>query len=159
MPIGSRCSLVRRGRRTDASVAGLQWHAERWRFEQLGERVEVYLELEAAGWLSVHVPEKREGASAGQYSLVPVLRWRPRSPPGWFVEVGVGPSGITPRIVDCDCTFSTRFQSRDHIGVGWTFGIDVRHAVPLRLEHFSNGGVASPNPGVNFAGIRYAIRF
>ena len=71
----------------------------------------------------------------------------------------MGPSWITPLYEDETRRFSTRFQFRDHVAFGWSLGATGRHELSVQLEHFSNAGVASPNPGVDLLGVRYAVAF
>ena len=47
--------------------------------------------------------------------------------------------------------FSTAFQFGDHIAAGFHFH---RYDLSVRLQHLSNGGLADPNPGINFALVR-----
>jgi lipid A 3-O-deacylase len=48
-------------------------------------------------------------------------------------------------------TFSTAFQFGDHIGAGMHFR---RYDLCMRVQHLSNGGIAGPNPGINFVLLR-----
>jgi lipid A 3-O-deacylase len=43
--------------------------------------------------------------------------------------------------------------------VGRSFGADRRHELSLRVSHFSNCGIETPNPGENFLQLRYATKF
>src|SRR5512134_2290238 len=56
-------------------------------------------------------------------------------------------------------TFSTAFQCGEHLGAGMRFGPGRRYDVGVRVQHISNGGVSSPNPGINFLLMRlhYAL--
>jgi lipid A 3-O-deacylase len=56
-------------------------------------------------------------------------------------------------------TSGTKFQFGDHAGAGVRFGGHLRHDLGVRLQHLSNGGVAKPNPGMNFAILRYQYHF
>ena len=51
------------------------------------------------------------------------------------------------------------FTFADHISAGAQFGGKLQHELSLRLQHFSNAGIYSSNPGVNFAAIRYGYNF
>lgn len=55
--------------------------------------------------------------------------------------------------------FSTEFNFGDHIAIGREFGERSRHALAVRIEHFSNAGINHPNPGENFLQLRYSYRF
>jgi hypothetical protein len=49
----------------------------------------------------------------------------------------------------------TRLQRGDQIGIGFRFGERRRHDIGLRLQYFSDGGVARPEPGASFGLLRY----
>ena len=53
--------------------------------------------------------------------------------------------------------FSTAFNFGDHLGVGWhgSHGDDWA----LRIQHYSNAGIRTPNPGVNYLQLRYQRDF
>lgn len=91
----------------------------------------------------------------------PTLRWRPdqgRSP--WFMEAGIGVSYAVNHLYLTDHKdFSTRYNFASHLGIGYLFGEQRKNEVSLRLEHHSNAGIKSPNPGENFLQIRYARHF
>ena len=54
---------------------------------------------------------------------------------------------------------STEFNFHSHLALGHTLGAEAEHDIGLRIEHFSNAGIRSPNPGMNFASLRYTYRF
>ena len=58
-----------------------------------------------------------------------------------------------------DRGFSTRFNFVSQLGVGRSFGNDGRHELSVRVQHHSNGGIRSPNPGEDFVQLRYAYRY
>ena len=94
------------------------------------------------------------------FGLTPTLRWRAdqgHSP--WFVEAGIGLSYMTDRYITVRKEFSTSFNFASHLGVGYNFGERRRHEVQVRIEHASNAGIKHPNPGENFAQLRYAYHF
>lgn len=55
-----------------------------------------------------------------------------------------------------DKRFSTAFQFGDHLGMGLIVG---SLEMGYRFEHLSNGGINSPNPGINFHLFRIGYRF
>lgn len=145
------------GEGTEAWVAGVRWHPDRARFEALGMRFAGYLEMEYGRWRAQGPEPDAAERDTRQYSAVPVLRMGRASWGSWFAEVGIGPSWITPIFASGEKRFSTQFQFRDHVGVGRFLG-GGRHVLGVRIEHFSNAGVASPNPGVNFVALNYTVR-
>jgi lipid A 3-O-deacylase len=88
--------------------------------------------------------------------------WRHRFSEGgspWFVEAGLGVSTTDRRYTTPDRGFSTRFNFVSQLGVGRSFGSDGRHELSVRVQHHSNGGIRSPNPGEDFVQLRYAYRY
>jgi hypothetical protein len=61
--------------------------------------------------------------------------------------------------INADTNFSTHFQYGDHLAAGVLFGPQQRYDLSLRVQHLSNGGIAHPNPGINFIELRAAYRF
>ena len=144
--------------RTRSTTAGLLWEAsQRW---SLGSgEVMGYWEVSLARWTY----DSRFDAPAtwlAQFGVTPVFRYRPRAASThWFADLGIGLT-LTTRLYETDRRrFSTRFNFGDHAGLGWTFGEGDRQEIVLRVEHFSNGGLREPNPGLNFVQLRYACRF
>lgn len=66
-----------------------------------------------------------------------------------FIEIGIGAHYLTEKGISHK-TFSTNFQFGDHIGVGVYVGRGRAYKLAYRFQHLSNGGIGSPNPGINF---------
>jgi Lipid A 3-O-deacylase (PagL) len=94
-----------------------------------------------------------------QFSTTPSLRlaegWRPR----WYAEFGVGPSLLLPLYVTRERTFSTEFNFETHLALGRLVGAHGQHDFSVRVDHYSNAGLAQPNPGVSLVAIRYTLHF
>jgi lipid A 3-O-deacylase len=92
-----------------------------------------------------------------QAVVLPTLRMRfGQGGSPWFLEVGIGASFMTPRFVTPDREFSTQWNFYDVLGTGYTFGgATGHHEINLRWVHVSNGGIRKPNPGQDFAQLRY----
>ena len=73
-----------------------------------------------------------------------------------YVEVGLGLNYLT-RTELGDRDFSTRFQFGEHLGAG----IEARSGWfgGWRFSHYSNGGLRSPNNGLNAHQVVLGIRF
>jgi len=71
-----------------------------------------------------------------------------------YVEAAVGFHMLSSHQITTGRIFSTRFQFGDHLGAGIRFGA---HDVGVRIQHLSNGGIARPNPGINFLVLRYQL--
>lgn len=100
------------------------------------------------------------GGYVTQFGLTPAIRVeRPGPNPRWFVELGVGASIISPIYRNGDRHFSTALNFAEYLGVGRAFGARRDHELIIRVEHFSNAGMDSPNSGENFLQLRYQKRF
>ena len=111
-------------------------------------------ELMLAEW-SARGPAGRENFT--QLSLQPLVRYRFAGT--WFAELGIGLSYTDRVYFTADKTFSTRFNFKDTIGAGTSFGARDMHELGVRITHFSNAGIKNPNPGENFLQLRYQLRF
>jgi lipid A 3-O-deacylase len=95
-----------------------------------------------------------------QFGLTPAVRVERSSPDSrWFLEAGIGANIITPIYRYRNKRFSTAFNFGDHLAIGRSFGMRRDHELTVRIQHFSNGGIKSPNPGENFVQIRYQKLF
>ena len=95
-----------------------------------------------------------------QLGLMAAARYRfdqGRSP--WFFDAVMGVSTMNQRYQTPELGFSTRFQFTPALSMGRNFGPDGVHEVALRVAHYSNGGLRSPNPSENFLRVRYVYRF
>jgi len=95
--------------------------------------------------------------SLGDIGITPVFRFENTNKKGFYVEGGIGAHLLTKTYNNNDDHLSTAFQFGDHIGVGYVF--DNRWEVALKAQHFSNGGIKSPNSGVNFFVMKVAYRY
>ena len=95
-----------------------------------------------------------------QVGITPVLRlFPPLGDNRWFAEVGIGANYISPAYQTDGKRFSTEFNFGDHAAFGRILGDHRQASVALRIQHFSNGGIDAPNPGENFAQLRYSYQF
>ena len=90
---------------------------------------------------------------------MPTLRLTGWSERGWYGEIGSGPAMLMPVFRIRDRSFSTEFNFQSHLALGYTLGAQAEHDIGLRIEHFSNAGIRSPNPGMDFVSLRYTYRF
>jgi len=143
---------------TRAYIGGVTWDWN-WRHQFSLGTLSGYSEAAVGRWTT-----DQNGISGNswmtQVGLTPVLRLRPAgSASAWFAEIGVGANYILPLYRSGPKRFSTEFNFGDHVAIGRDFGNRDQHEVALRAEHFSNAGIAHPNPGENFAQLRYSYRF
>ena len=90
-------------------------------------------------------------------SLGPVWRLPIRSR-SLFVELGISPTVLG------GSSFNGRdmggnFHFTSSAAVGVTFGARDSMALALRIQHMSNGGLSSSNPGMDMIGLNFAFNF
>ncbi|MDL1860181.1 acyloxyacyl hydrolase [Betaproteobacteria bacterium PRO7] len=138
-----------------ATSVGLQWDLP-WR-RAWGRRGTLTAHAEfALGHWRADAGGDRSSAVSTQVGLTPVLRYTFAGAAGWFVEAGVGANLIAPVYRSKDRRFSTAFNFGDHVGVGWRSSARPGWEWALRVQHFSNAGIARPNPGENFVQLQLA---
>lgn len=139
-------------------ILGATWIWAWQRNTRLG-RIGGYSEVSVGRWRS-EIGEDGASDWVTQWGVTPVLRLHPEGWGGrWFVEVGIGANLLVPIYRTSSKRFSTNFNFGDHLAVGRQFGERGRHEIALRLQHFSNAGIDSPNPGENFLQLRYVAHF
>lgn len=146
------------GSRTRTVTAGLAWDLA-WSRRLANGELSATMDASVGRWWvnedgMVHSPW------VTQLGMTPVLRYRwGEDRRRWFAELGVGINVLTPIFNDEDRRFSTAFNFGDHLALGRSFGDDAREEIALRVQHYSNGGIKQPNPGINFVQVRYSHRF
>lgn len=53
----------------------------------------------------------------------------------------------------------SHYQFEDRLGLAMNFGSNLKQTIALRYMHYSNGGLNSKNPGVDFLNLSYAYEF
>lgn len=145
------------GARTDAWAVGAVFP---WSWNALGATNgrSFAWELFASHWRAPSLEAGRRDYV--QLGAVATLRYRfdsGNSP--WFAEAGIGATVMNSLYRTPDRQFSTAFQFTEVLGLGRTFGTHGEHELSVRLQHFSNASIKEPNPGANFARLRYLYRF
>lgn len=97
-------------------------------------------------------------AWVSQLTLAPSLRVEREGSP-WYMDAGVGPSWIAPLYHNEEKRFSTQFNFRSHLALGYRLPARRAVDVSLRVEHYSNAGIKRPNPGINLVGLRTTVHF
>src|ERR1051325_6345202 len=136
----------RGSREVDMWRVGAQWAAHPQWME--GSRWHLYWDLAAGGWHG-------DAGTVHDLGLTPGFRFAPH-PRGPYFEGAVGFHLLSDEHISRRLNFSTHFQFGDHVGIGYRF---ETYDVSLRLQHLSNGGIANPNPGINFLVLRVQYHF
>jgi lipid A 3-O-deacylase len=112
----------------------------------------------AGGWSNKDLNNDRFTTPA--IGIGPSLRWRgAQGASPWFIEAGTALMVTGKRLVSSNQRMGTRWNFATHIGVGMNFGANHMHELSLRVQHASNAGIKSPNPGMNLVQLRYARAF
>jgi hypothetical protein len=142
---------------TETARVGLQW---KWDSRWLEERAWTlggYWDLQVGRWSGPLRPGRRE-QDVWDIGITPVFRLergtRTRVWP--FFEAAIGFHLLSDLRINSERSFSSHYQFGDHIAAGVRFGDANRYEMSLRLQHLSNGGITSPNPGINFLQLRLA---
>lgn len=106
-------------------------------------RLAGYWEFSAGVW-------ENKDESIADIGFTPVFRIERNAA---YLEAAIGVHLVSTHI-SAHRTFSTAFQFGDHLGAGFRFGPHDRYDFGVRVQHISNGGVSSPNPGINFFLVR-----
>jgi hypothetical protein len=145
---------------TETARVGLQWKWERRWFAERSWVLGGYWDLQLGRWAGPLRPGRRH-QSVWDLGITPVFRLergtRTRVWP--FFEAAIGFHLLSEVRINAERNFSTSFQFGDHIAAGVRFGDQNRYEMALRLQHLSNGGIASPNPGINFLQLRLAAHY
>jgi hypothetical protein len=147
-------AIVQYGKQTDtrALTLGLNWD---WSWSRpLGSgTLTGYHDLELGRWRA-DVPEGHENFT--QLGYTPTLRWWPGSERrGIYLEGGIGVNVLSPRFRTVEKRVGSNLTFGDHLALGWRSGGGME--LSLRFQHFSNAGLATPNPAVDFWQLRLGI--
>jgi lipid A 3-O-deacylase len=124
-----------------------KWHwkaRERHRFHMTG-----YWDLSFGAWSKDH--------TLYDVGFTPVFRLQREDGPGPYAEAAIGFHFLSEVNIAQGRVFSSHFQFGDHIGLGYRFGEGGKYDVSVRVQHLSNGGIDSPNPGINFLQLRLQV--
>lgn len=145
----SKVQMVRAG-------ATSRWNGS-W-FEADGRRLVAYTDASVGAWHGT----RAHGVNGAHQNLLdigltPVFRYQNDSGLGFFAEGGIGIHLLSKLYDNNDDKLSTAFQFGDHIGAGYVF--NKNWSVTVKYQHFSNGGIKSPNSGADFAIVRLNYKF
>jgi hypothetical protein len=134
---------------------GAQWNWKKKWLSGPNWYLGAYWELSYGDWNN-HI-----GNSITDVSLSPVFRLQQAraSSISPYVEAAIGFHMLSRVRISSSRVFSTHFQYGDHIGAGVRFGDAGRYDTSVRLQHLSNGGLAHPNPGINYLQLRFQYHF
>jgi opacity protein-like surface antigen len=145
------------GDKTNMARIGAQWKWQsRW-FDTGSWHLGGYWDLQLGYW-------RGDNSAGGNVSLVdagltPTFRVQGSAPTGPYLEAAIGFHYLTSKRIHANKRFGTNFNFGDHVGAGVRFGERGRYDLGVRLQHLSNGGIKQPNPGINFAQLRFQYHF
>ncbi|HET9580331.1 MAG TPA: acyloxyacyl hydrolase [Usitatibacter sp.] len=127
--------------------AGMSFHARRLS-ERGGWVVDQFWKPRVAFW------HASSGPDLWDIGLTPSFRLS--SPGGFFLEAALG-AHLLSRTRIGGRELSTAFQFGEQLGAGFAFGRRREHALALRAEHVSNGGIRQPNDGITVVGLELQV--
>jgi hypothetical protein len=136
---------------TDLVRGSLLWKWQRSWFADTGWELSGYWEASAGVW--------NTDKTLYDLGVTPVFRLHRRDWTGPYVEAAIGFHLLSDLSITRTRLFGSRFQFGDHLAAGWRFGARGRYDIGVRAQHLSNGGLKQPNPGINFAVVRFAYYF
>ena len=146
---GAKVKLVR---------VGVQSHWERRWLQSNGRHLGAHWDLQLAQWRGrAHQNIVGRHQNITDIGLTPVFRWQADERKGWYLEGGIGVHLLSKLYDNDDNYLSTRFQFGDHLGGGYVLGNGWD--MGLKFQHFSNGGIKTPNSGVDFLVFKLARTF
>lgn len=130
----------------------------RW-FTEGATRVEGFWDLSLGYWNNR--TRNRTYASLTDLGFTPTFRLRSNSSSATspYLEAGIGLHFLSHASLTHRFHLGSSFQFGDHVGAGMTFGRRRIYDLGVRFQHLSNGGIRSPNPGINHSVVRLAIQF
>ena len=145
---------------TDLWRLGLQWRWQKRWFAESAWTLGAYWDLQAGRWSGPLKPGEPH-QEVWDLGITPVFRLEraARTALVPYFEAAIGFHMLSNLRINADTNFSTHFQYGDHLAAGVLFGPQQHYDLSLRAQHLSNGGIAHPNPGINFIELRAAYRF
>lgn len=134
---------------------GNPWHRqanEDWRWHYAWEANVSY-------WFLDRV--RRGEKTLAEIGFTPNFRLERGQPTSWgrpYLELGIGVHLLSRSHIG-ERDMSSAFQFGSHIGTGVSFGSREQYELAWRIEHLSNGGLRSPNPGIDFIMVRLGYRW
>lgn len=122
------------------------------------EHLDIYWEVSANFW---EVGESNRHETNYALAISPVIgktfhHVYGKYPLRW--EFGIGISLIeSTRFAGKD--IGSHYQFEDRLGIAIDFGQNRQQSLALRYMHYSNGGLNSKNPGLDFLNLAYAYSF
>jgi hypothetical protein len=119
---------------------------------------QIHWELGLAGW---RAPEENGGdRQLIDVSATPVLWLSPAAAAAMqpYGEVGIGVHALSEHRIG-ERELATPYHFGSLIGAGMRWGPQRRYHAGIRVQHLSNAGVESPNPGINFTTITLGVQY
>jgi len=116
-------------------------------------------EWHVGGYWDAQIGQWHGASHITDLSLTPTFRLERNTGYGAYLEGAIGFHYLSGKNISASKQFSTNFQFGDHIGAGYCFGDKGQYDLGLRLQHLSNAGIKHPNPGINFAILRFQYNF
>lgn len=145
------------GNKTKMLRLGLQSNWDNKWFASNGTHLGGYWDGTLAQWQGNNFQGKGGTQNLTDIGITPVFRFQNDSKKGLYGEAAIGLHVLSEIYDNNSRHFSTNFQFGDHIGIGYV--TQTGWDISLKIQHYSNGGIKHPNPGVNFAVLKAGYAF
>ena len=137
---------------------GAQWDWQQKWFQSENSFLGGYWDLTVADWRGTHYRNTPGNIqNIFDIGITPVFRLQRNDGSGPYFEAAIGAHQLSDKYDNNDRKLSTRFEFGDSLGIGYRFS--KAWDAGLKIQHFSNGGIAEPNSGVNYIVARISKRF
>ncbi|MFC3121516.1 acyloxyacyl hydrolase [Agaribacter flavus] len=133
-------------------------HVFEWKDAPFFDKLDIYWEVSVNFW---EYGESNQHETNYVIALSPVIgktfyHVKGKYPLRW--EFGIGVS-LVENTQFAGKDIGSHYQFEDRLGLALDFGKLNKQSIALRYMHYSNGGLNSKNPGVDFVNISYAYSF
>jgi len=127
---------------------GAEWDWKDDLMKVFGWKLSTHWQLDFSKWQSER-DSSQDGANV-TLGLTPTFRFAGnKGDVQPYFDVGVGVYLFSVSHLD-DHEFGSNFQFSDRFGVGVNMGARNQWGLGYKFQHYSNGSVRVPNPGINF---------
>lgn len=117
-----------------------------------------FWDIDLADWRQEHWHNlSNKNHNIVEIGVTPVFRYQGYGNEGYYIDAGIGMHQLSDAYDNGGRQLSTRFEFGTVVGAGYRFASGWECGA--NIEHYSNGGISSPNSGVNFLALRISKGF
>ncbi|WMS85703.1 acyloxyacyl hydrolase [Pleionea litopenaei] len=155
--VGMDDELIQSGSTSGSNVTGIGVRYP-WLFDQTLPHLGHFDVSIDAEWHRMSSEFQQQSEDLTMWAIKPTLQWYWQDDKSHVTELGVGIGRISERQYQ-EITTSSNYQFAIHLGYGWRFGENRQWQTMFRYNHYSNGYLARPNPGIDFLSLALYYQF